>query len=130
MAKIKLFAALFGSFAGVMFGEMDGLLFALIAFVCIDYVTGVIDGIYTHTLSSEIGYKGIFKKVAIFIMVAVANIIDIYIIKEGAAVRSSVIFFYLANEGISILENIVVLDLPVPAKLYEILKKLDNENKD
>ena len=128
MAKLKLCAALLGSFAGIMWGEMDGLLTALIIFVIIDYITGVIDGIYTKTLSSEIGYKGIFKKVCIFIMVAVAHIIDLYVIKEGAAVRSSVIFFYLANEGISILENITVLDVPVPAKLAEILKNLDKNS--
>lgn len=128
MAKLKLCAALLGSFAGIMWGEMDGLLTALIIFVIIDYITGVIDGIYTKTLSSEIGYKGIFKKVCIFIMVAVAHIVDLYVIKEGAAVRSSVIFFYLANEGISILENITVLGVPVPEKLAEILKNLDKNS--
>lgn len=126
--KIKYSLALLGMVHGVIFGEMNSLYIALIIFVVIDYITGVLDAIYTHTLSSEIGYKGIFKKVCIFILVAVGNVIDVYIIKEGAAVRSSVIFFYIANEGISILENVVTLGLPVPEKLYQILKNIDKNN--
>jgi len=126
--KVKLIFALFGSFAGIIFGKMDGLFFALIAFVIIDYITGVLDAIYTQTLSSEVGFHGIFRKVCIFILVAVGNIIDVYVIGDGSAVRSSVIFFYLANEGISILENAVTLGLPVPEKLYDILNNIDKDN--
>ena len=126
--KIKLVFALFGSFAGIIFGKMDGLFFALIAFVIIDYITGVMDAIYTKTLSSTVGFHGIFRKVCIFILVAVGNIIDINVIGDGSAVRSSVIFFYLANEGISILENAVTLGLQVPEKLYDILNNIDKDN--
>lgn len=126
--KVKLIFALFGSFAGIIFGKMDGLFFALTAFVIIDYITGVLDAIYTKTLSSEVGFHGIFRKVCIFILVAVGNIIDVYVIGDGSAVRSSVIFFYLANEGISILENAVTLGLPVPEKLYDILNNIDKDN--
>jgi toxin secretion/phage lysis holin len=123
----KTFFALLGIICGAVFGNMDSLMLALIIFVCIDYITGVLDAIYTKTLSSEIGFKGIIKKVIIFILVAVGNVIDVYVIKQGASIRTMVIFFYLANEGISILENVVKLDIPVPDKLYEILKHLDDK---
>ena len=125
---LKYFLGLIGIIAGAVWGNMDSLFLALIIFVCIDYLTGVLDAIYTKTLSSEIGFKGIVKKVIIFILVAVGNVIDVYVIKQGASVRTMVIFFYLANEGISILENVVKLDIPVPDKLYEILKHLDENN--
>ena len=125
---IKHFIAMLGLAFGMIVGEVDRLLFALIIFVCIDYLTGVIDAIYTKTLSSEVGYKGICKKVCIFMLVAVANIVDVYVIGSGAAVRSMVIFFYLANEGISILENISKLGIPIPEKLADILKNLDKED--
>ena len=125
---IKHLFALIGVIAGAVWGNMDSLLLALIIFVVIDYITGVFDAIYTKSLSSEVGFKGIIKKVIIFVLVAVGNVIDVYVIKQGASVRTMVIFFYLANEGISILENVVKLDIPVPDKLYDILKHLDENN--
>lgn len=124
---VKHFFGLLGIICGAVLGSMDSLMLALIIFVCIDYITGVLDAIYLKTLSSEIGFKGIIKKVIIFVLVAVGNVIDMYVIKEGASIRTMVIFFYLANEGISILENVVKLDIPVPDKLYEILKHLDDK---
>lgn len=124
---LKHLAGLIGIIAGAIWGEMDSIFLGLIIFVCIDYITGVLDAVYTKTLSSEIGFRGIVKKVIIFILVAVGNVIDVYIIRQGASVRTMVIFFYLANEGISILENVVKLDIPVPDKLYDILKKLDED---
>lgn len=123
----KTFFALLGIICGAVLGNMDSLMLALIIFVCIDYITGVLDAIYLKTLSSEIGFKGIIKKVIIFVLVAVGNVIDVYVIKQGASIRTMVIFFYLANEGISILENVVKLNVPVPDKLYEILKHLDEK---
>lgn len=125
---LKHLSGLIGIIAGAIWGNMDSLFLALIIFVCIDYLTGILDAIYTKTLSSEIGFRGIVKKVIIFILVAVGNVIDVYIIRQGASVRTMVIFFYLANEGISILENVVKLDIPVPDKLYDILKKLDENS--
>ena len=127
---IKYYAALVGIAAGYLFGPMDGLFIALILFVIIDYLTGVIVAILEKKLSSEIGFKGICKKVLIFILVALANIIDVYVMKCGAAVRTSVIFFYLANEGISILENVSKTGLPVPEKLRKILDQLNKEDID
>ena len=127
MSCIKHIFAILGFFAGMIGGQMDSFLFALIVFVVIDYITGVIDAIYTKSLSSEVGFKGITKKVCIFILVAVGNIIDVYIIGSGASVRTMVIFFYLANEGISILENAALIGLPIPEKLREILKNMEDK---
>ena len=127
MENIKYIAALAGAAAGYIFGDMDGFFIALIIFMVIDYVTGVINAILTKTLSSEIGALGIFKKVAILLLVAVGNIMDVYVLKCGAAVRTSVIFFYLCNEGLSILENIALIGVPIPEKLRDVLLKLNDD---
>lgn len=127
---IKYYAALAGVAAGAILGPMDGLFIALIIFVIMDYLTGVIVAILEKKLSSEIGFKGICKKILIFVLVALANIIDVYVMKCGAAVRTSVIFFYLANEGISILENVSKTGLTVPEKLRRILDQLNKEDID
>ena len=111
-------------------GGCDGLLIALIAFVVIDYITGMMCAVIDKKLSSEIGFKGIFKKVLIFILVGIANILDVQIIGTGNILRTAVIFFYLSNEGISILENSAHLGLPVPQKLKETLEQLHKRSED
>lgn len=113
-----------GGFLGWFFGGFDGFLYALLAFVCIDYITGVMVAVVNKTVSSEVGFKGIFKKVLIFTLVGVANIIDVNVLQSGSAIRTAVIFFYLSNEGFSILENAAALDLPIPNKLKEILAQI------
>lgn len=127
-----VFAAMGGALGAVM-GGYDGFLYALIVFVVMDYVTGVMVGILNKELSSRIGFRGIFKKVVIFCLVAVAHIIDTHVIGNGSVLRTAVIFFYLSNEGISILENATVIGLPVPGKLKEILEQIregkEDENK-
>lgn len=123
-----LFTAL-GGFVGWFLGGWDGFLVTLVAFVVIDYLTGVMVAVVQKQLSSEVGFKGIFKKVLIFILVGVGTTIDTYIVKDGGVMRTAVIFFYLSNEGISILENAGVLGLPVPQKLKDILAQL-NDNKE
>lgn len=110
--------------AGNPGGRLDGLLYALIAFVVIDYLTGVMCAIADKQLSSNVGFKGIARKVLIFVLVGVGHIIDSQIIGEGSVVRSAVIFFYLSNEGVSLLENAAHLGLPVPEKLKEVLAQL------
>ena len=105
-------------------GGFDGFLYALIVFVVVDYVTGVMVGILNKELSSQIGFRGIFKKVVIFSLVAVAHIIDTHVIGNGSVLRTAVIFFYLSNEGISILENAVKIGLPIPEKLKNVLEQL------
>lgn len=112
---------------GWLFGGMDGFLYALIVFVICDYLTGVMAACVRKDLSSEIGFKGIARKVTIFLLVAVANIIDVDIIQTGNAVRTAVVFFYLSNEGISILENAAVIGLPIPKKLKTVLLQISEE---
>ena len=119
-----------GGILGLLFGELDGSLYALVVFVIADYFTGVISAINNKKLSSDIGFEGISKKICIFVLVAIANIVDINILNSGAAVRIAVIFFYLSNEGISVLENAVKLGLPVPEKLRNILLKMNEGDSD
>ena len=119
-----------GGILGLLFGELDGSLYALVVFVIADYFTGVISAISNKKLSSDIGFEGISKKICIFVLVAIANIVDVNILNSGAAVRTAVIFFYLSNEGISVLENAVKLGLPVPEKLRNVLLKMNEGDSD
>ena len=127
MRTATYYLALVGAAVGYIWGAIDGLFIALIIFITVDYITGVLCAISEHHLSSEQGFRGIIKKVAILILVAVANIIDCEILKAGFPCRTSVIFFYLSNEGISILENITRLGVPVPEKLRQILDQLNED---
>ena len=113
-----------GGFCGWFLGGFDVFLYALIAFAVIDYLTGVMCAINDKTLSSAVGFRGICRKVLIFAMVGLANILDIYILGEGSVLRTAVIFFYLSNEGVSMLENAAHLGLPVPDKLKDVLQQL------
>ena len=113
-----------GGFLGWFLGGVDGFLYALIAFVVIDYITGVLCAISDKNLSSEVGFKGICRKVLIFTLVGIGNIVDVYVLGETGVLRTAVIFFYLSNEGVSILENAAHLGLPIPEKLKEVLKQL------
>ena len=118
-----VFSAL-GGWLGYYLGGCDGLLYALIAFVVIDYLTGVMCAIINKQLSSEVGFKGIFRKVLIFLLVGIANIIDVQVIGTGAVLRTAVIFFYISNEGVSLLENAGHLGLPIPEKIKTVLEQL------
>ena len=113
-----------GGWLGYFLGGCDGLLYALIAFVVIDYITGVMCAIINKQLSSEVGFKGIFRKVLIFLLVGIANIIDVQVIGTGAVLRTAVIFFYISNEGVSLLENAGHLGLPIPEKIKTVLEQL------
>jgi toxin secretion/phage lysis holin len=113
-----------GGFCGWFLGGFDGFLYALIAFAVLDYLTGVMCAINDKILSSAVGFRGICRKVLIFAMVGLANILDIYILGEGSVLRTAVIFFYLSNEGVSMLENAAHLGLPVPDKLKDVLQQL------
>lgn len=130
---IQSIAAFFAGMASFLFGGMDGLLYALIAFMILDYITGILVAIAQKELSSEIGFKGIAKKVLILALVAVGHLLDAHVLGGGAFCRSAVIGFYIANEGISILENAGELGLPLPKKLIAVLKQLkskDDESED
>lgn len=123
---IQLAFTAFGGFLGWFLGGVDGFLYALIAFAIIDYITGVMCAIADKSLSSAVGFKGICRKVLIFTMVGIGNIVDVYVLGEGGVLRTAVIFFYLSNEGVSILENSAHLGLPIPEKLKEVLEQLHN----
>ena len=113
-----------GGWLGYFLGGCDGLLYALIAFVAIDYITGVMCAVIDRKLSSAVGFKGIFRKVLIFLLVGIANIIDVQVIGTGAVLRTAVIFFYISNEGVSLLENAGHLGLPIPEKIKTVLEQL------
>lgn len=121
---IRLYAAAIGIVIGEFLGSFDDLLYALIAFVVADYITGVLKAIAEKNLSSAIGFKGICKKVCIFTLVGVANVLDVHIIGSGCVLRSAVIFFYISNEGISIIENAARMGLPVPQQLQNTLLRI------
>ena len=127
--KIELMFAVLGGFLGWFFGGFDGFLYALIIFVVTDYFTGILAAGIRKELSSEVGFKGIAKKVCIFLLVGVANVIDTQVIMNGSAIRTAVIFFYLSNEGLSVLENAAVIGLPIPDKLKAMLIQLADEKK-
>ncbi|MDD5906883.1 MAG: phage holin family protein [Clostridia bacterium] len=121
---IQLAFAAVGGWLGYFLGGCDGLLYALIAFVAIDYITGVMCAISDKTLSSEVGFKGICRKVLIFLLVGIGHIVDAQVIGSGGVLRTAVIFFYLSNEGVSLIENAAHLGLPVPDKLKAVLEQL------
>nr|WP_298542818.1 phage holin family protein [uncultured Lachnoclostridium sp.] len=125
---IQLVFAGIGGWLGYFLGGCDGLLYALLAFVVVDYITGVMCAISDHTLSSEVGFKGICRKVLIFLLVGIANILDVQVIGTGSVLRTAIIFFYISNEGVSLLENAGHLGLPIPEKMKDVLKQLHDRS--
>ena len=119
-----------GGWLGYFLGGCDGLIIALVVFVAVDYLTGILCAISDKSLSSEVGFKGIAKKVVIFMLVGVANILDVEVIGTGSVLRTAVIFFYLSNEGISLLENATHLGLPVPKKLKDVLEQIHDRSEE
>ncbi|APS24725.1 TPA: phage holin family protein [Streptococcus agalactiae] len=130
LATNKVLFSAIGGLIGSIFGEVDGFLFALMVFISIDYITGLMAAAVEKRLASNIGFKGIFKKIAILFLVSVGHLIDTEIIKQGGAIRTMVIFFYLSNEGLSILENAVRIGLPIPEKLQALLKQFNEKEGD
>ena len=125
---IQLAFAAVGGWLGYFLGGCDGLIYALIAFVAIDYITGVMCAISDKTLSSEVGFKGICRKVLIFLLVGIGNIIDVQVLGSPGVLRTAVIFFYLSNEGVSLLENAAHLGLPVPDAIKTVLEQLHDRS--
>jgi len=118
--------ATMGGFLGWFLGGLDGFLYMLIAIVVIDYLTGVMCAIVDKELSSNVGFKGLFRKILIFVMVGIGHLVDTHIISDGSVLRTAVIFCYLSNEGMSLLENAAHIGLPVPEKLKDVLAQLHN----
>ena len=129
MNTFQIIFTTIGWYMGWLLGGVDGFMYALITFIAIDYITGLMVAVLERKLSSEIGFRGIFKKVLIFAFVGIGNIIDVYLLKNGSAIRTAVIFFYISNEGISIIENSAKVGLPIPQKLKDILEQLNKEEK-
>ena len=125
---IQMIVTVLGGYIGYFLGGWDGFLYALVAFVVIDYITGLMVAVLEKRLSSEVGFRGIFKKVVLFSLVAVGHIVDSRLLQNEGVIRTAVIFFYLSNEGISILENTAKIGLPVPEKLKNILAQLNKED--
>lgn len=125
---IQLVFAAIGGWLGYFLGGCDGLLIALVVFVVVDYITGVMCAIADHKLSSAVGFKGICRKVLIFLLVGIANILDVQVIGTGSVLRTAVIFFYISNEGVSLVENAAHLGLPVPDKLKNVLEQLHDRD--
>ena len=124
---IRWLSAGIGAALGDYLGSFDSLMYALLAFIVTDYVTGLLCAIVERNLSSAIGFKGICQKVFILALVGVANILDVHVAGGGCVLRSAVIFFYISNEGISIIENAARIGLPVPQKLQNMMKQLKNK---
>ena len=132
MSKIQIIidsiAGAVGAVLGFMYGEVTGLFWALIAFMELDYITGVVVAFIEQRLSSEVGFRGLAKKFLILVFVAVGHIADTYILGGTPAAMSAVMLFYIANEGISIIENAAALGLPVPKKLTSIMEQIRNKS--
>ena len=127
-AKVQMAITVVGGWLGYFLGGIDGLLTALIVFMAIDYVTGLMCAVADKKLSSSIGFKGICKKVLIILLVGVAHIVDLHVVGTGNALRGAVVCFYLSNEGVSLLENAAHLGLPIPEKLKTVLQQLHNRD--
>lgn len=128
---IQLIFSAVGGWLGYFLGGCDGLLYTLLAFVVLDYVTGIMCAITDRNLSSAIGFKGIFRKILIFAMVGIGHLMDLQILGAVGVLRTAVIFFYLSNEGVSLVENAAHLGLPIPEKLKTVLEQLhDRAEKD
>lgn len=125
--SIQFVFTVVGGWLGYFLGGYDGLLYALIVFMVMDYITGVMCAVSDKKLSSAVGFKGICRKVIILMLVCIANLLDVEVIGTGAVLRTAVIFFYLSNEGVSLLENAAHLGLPIPEKLKAVLAQLHNK---
>lgn len=120
-----------GGLLGWYFGNPDGFFYTLLAFVVVDYLTGVLRAGVEGKLSSAIGFKGLVKKMMIFMMVGMAHTIDMNVLTEAnGVIRTAVIFFYISNEGLSIIENAGVLGMPVPKRLKQAIQQLSDESED
>ena len=128
--KIQMAITAIGGWMGYFLGGLDGLMIALIIFMALDYITGIMCAVIDKRLSSAVGFKGICKKVLILMLVGVANVMDVHVVGTGSALRGAVIAFYLSNEGLSLLENAAHIGLPIPDRMKNVLAQLhDREDK-
>lgn len=129
----KMFKAIFGGIVtavSAFLGGMDGIMYALLAFITIDYITGVAVAVKRHELSSEVGFWGLVRKVCILALVGVAHYIDCYVMQSGDVIRTVAAMYYIGNEGISILENCGNLGLPLPPKLMAVMAQIKGKGEE
>ena len=119
-----------GGVVGYFLGGLDGLLIVLLVFMVIDYITGIMCAIKEGTISSKTGFAGICKKILILILVGMSNMLDVYVLQTGSMLRTAALFFYISNEGVSILENAGKLGLPIPSKIKNVLAQLHDKAED
>lgn len=119
--KIDIIISFLGSVVTFLIGKIDISIIILASFMIFDYLTGVIKSIKNKKLNSKIGFEGLLKKICIFIILIVANLLDLLLGNDNLMFRSIVIYFYISNEGISILENLCEMNVPIPEKIKEIL---------
>ena len=126
---ISIITAIAGGALSYMFGAFDVVLVSLIVLMAIDYITGLIKGIYNKKLSSNAGWHGLLKKVSTLCVVALAHVVQ-HLLGDSVAIRDIVIMFYVANEGLSILENVAEVSTVIPEQLREVLMQLREDNSD
>ncbi len=127
---IKAAIAAAGGILAYLFGPWDALCMTLVALVALDYITGVIKAAVNKTLDSAVGFRGLIKKLFIFALVALATLVDRIIPEANSAIRSAVMIFYIANEGLSIVENAGEMGLPLPGALKKALVRLNDAGAD
>lgn len=127
---INWIAFILGGFCGFFFGGLDALVIAIIVFIIVDYITGVLCAVYNKKLNSSTGFRGLLRKAVILIVISVGHMADFYLFGNGEVIRNACIFFYISNEGISILENVVAMNVPVPKMLREVLEQINEEEAD
>lgn len=128
--NIQAALTIIGGAIGYFLGGLDGLLIVLLAFMVIDYITGIMCAIKDKSISSKVGFSGICKKILILVLVGMSNLLDIYVLQTGSMLRTAALFFYISNEGVSILENAGKLGLPIPAKIKNVLAQLHDKAED
>lgn len=128
--SIQAVLTVVGGALGYFVGGLDGLMIVLLAFMVIDYITGIMCAIKDKSISSKVGFSGICKKILILVLVGMSNLLDIYVLQTGSMLRTAVLFFYISNEGVSILENAGKLGLPIPAKIKNVLAQLHDKAED
>lgn len=128
--SIQTSLTIFGAAIGYFLGGLDGLLIVLLVFMGIDYITGIMCAIKEGNISSKTGFAGICKKILILILVGMSNMLDVYVLQTGSMLRTAALFFYISNEGVSILENAGKLGLPIPAKIKNVLAQLHDKAED
>lgn len=116
------------TFIVYLLGGLDVAIICLLIAIVFDYISGIIKAYITKQLSSEIGFKGIIKKVAMLLIVMLSVLID-RITGESGAIRTLVIYYFVANEGLSIIENFAAAGVPIPTAIKNALKALKKESK-